>query len=177
MRTGRRSWLKLFAERTLHGTTIKELEPAERWVWIGYLCLAADSPISGIACVAQGVPYTTGQTCRLLDVSPAVLKCATEKMVAAGKISVNGEGVHITNWEHYQGDYVRKQKERTAVTKVTPEPDVTNVTDRGRGRGRGRVEGEEDHLPPYGPPRGGRQRKRKDDGSPLSGKHHDKVQH
>jgi DnaD/phage-associated family protein len=140
--SGRRTWLKLHAERTLHGTTKRELELPERWVWIGYLCLAADSPLPGIACVAQGVPYTTDQLCRLLDVPQDILERATDKMVAAGKIAINGDGIHIVNWERYQGDYVRKQRSRARVTNVTPPAAVTNVTDRGRGRGRG--EGRED---------------------------------
>lgn len=130
-------WLKLYGHETIHGTTTKELEPGERWCWIGYLSLASLSPVPGTVCVAEGLPYTTSQLCQLLAVSPTLLKRATEKMVAADKISVNGDGIHISKWEHYQGDYVRKQNERARVTNVTPPPAVTSVTDRGRGRGRG----------------------------------------
>jgi len=136
-------WLKLYGHETIHGTTTKELEPGERWCWIGYLSLASLSPAPGTICVAEGLPYTTDQLSRLLAVTPTLLKRATDKMVAADKISVDGAGIHILNWSHYQGDYVRKQNERARVSNVTPPPGVTNVTDRGRGRGRGE-RGEED---------------------------------
>lgn len=123
-------WFKLYAHQTIHGTTTKELDPAERWCWIGYLCLAASSPIPGTVCIANGLPYSTAQLCQLLAVSPAILKRATEKMIAVDKISVNGTGIHITNWSRYQGDYVRQQNRRARVTNVTPPLTVTNVTDR-----------------------------------------------
>lgn len=128
-------WFKAYGHQLIHGTTTKELEPGERWCWIGFLSLASLSPVPGTICVSEGLPHTTHQLCHLLNVPPTLLKRATEKMVAAGKVSVNGDGIHITKWEHYQGDYVRKQQERARVANVTPPPGVSNVTDRGRGRG------------------------------------------
>ena len=97
----RRRWVKLWTQQTLHGTTSQELEPAERWVWCGFLCLAGDSPCPGTICVAEGVPYNDEQLARILRVDLRLLGSAISRMKAAGKIETNGDGIHICNWEHY----------------------------------------------------------------------------
>lgn len=117
---GRKTWLKLYAYRTLHGSTTQELQPDERWVWIGLLCLAADSPVSGTVCLGAGVPYTPSQLPRVLHVSPSLLRRALNKMVAADKLSTDADGIHITNWEHYQGDYERMRQVRTRQANELP---------------------------------------------------------
>lgn len=142
----RRSWVKLWTQQTLYGTTSQELEPAERWVWCGLLCLAGDSPCAGIICVAAGVPYTDQQLARILQVDLDLLNSAFAKMREHGKITVNGEGIHICNWEHYQADYARMQRMRAkrSVTNVTREVGVTggrNASDAPM-ESRGRVEEE-----------------------------------
>jgi hypothetical protein len=127
----RRRWVKLWTQQTLHGTTSEELEPAERWVWCGFLCLAGDSPRPGLICVAHGVPYTDQQLALILKIDLRLLASAMHKMKTHGKITVNGEGIRICNWEHYQADYVRKQQQRErekAVSNVTPNAGVSNAT-------------------------------------------------
>jgi len=141
---GRRAWLKLWAAKTIDGTTFQELLPDERACWFGFLCLAALSPISGTICATKDVPYTEFQLSKMLNITPKLLRRATKRMQEVGKISVNGAGIHITNWEHYQGDFVRVQKHRARVTNETPQRSVTNETRRGRGRGRG--EGREEKI-------------------------------
>ena len=45
---GRRKWIKLYSYQTLYGTLFSEMEdPAERFVWFGFLLLAGDSPSRG----------------------------------------------------------------------------------------------------------------------------------
>jgi DnaD/phage-associated family protein len=109
----RRRWVKLWTQQTIFGTTSRELEPAERWVWIGLLCLAGDSPLPGTVCIAPGVPHTTTQLAQLLRVPPKLLRDAMLKMTAHDKITTNHDGIHISKWEHYQADYVRQQTRRT----------------------------------------------------------------
>ncbi len=127
-------WVKLWTQETLYGTTAKELTPDERAVWFGFLCLAGDSPVRGVICVAPGVPYIHSQLSKLLNVPPNLLRKAIQTLISTGKIEVSDAGIAIKNWSHYQADTARVQIHREnkqiedAVTNVTPEDAVTNVT-------------------------------------------------
>jgi len=99
----------------LYGTTTRELEPAERWVWLGFLALAGDSVEPGTICPAPGVAWTDKQLADVLKVSPAILQSAKTKMVNYGKITVNEGIIHICNWEKYQSEYERTKKYRSTI--------------------------------------------------------------
>ena len=121
-------WVKLHTQETLFGTTRRELEPAERSLWFDFLCLAGDAPEPGVICVAPGIPYTDQQLCDILNVPPALLKRATDKMLKAGKLERRGGCLKIANWTRYQADYERVRLHRERVSKVTPPPPVSKVT-------------------------------------------------
>lgn len=127
-------WVKLWTQETLYGTTAKELAPDERAVWFGFLCLAGDSPVLGVICVASGVPYTPFQLSKVLNLPPKLLGRAIRTLISAGKIEVSEAGIAIKNWRHYQADTARVQEHRErkqidgGVTDETPEDGVTNVT-------------------------------------------------
>lgn len=130
----RRRWIKLWTQETLAGTTFRELEPAERFVWFGFLALAGDSLVPGTICAGVNVPFSDEQLARVLAIPKPLLVRATKKMADAGKISLNGGLIHITNWNHYQPDYARVEafRQRQNVTpseetpgNVTPLPDQT----------------------------------------------------
>ena len=123
-------WIKLWTQETITGTTSHELEPAERSLWFDFLALAGDSPVPGTVCVAAGIPYTDDQLCQMLNVPPSLLQRASDRMVKAGKITLNAGCIRISKWEHYQGDYIRMQEHRRRVTHVTPRAAVTKVTRR-----------------------------------------------
>jgi len=126
----RRRWVKVWTQETLYGTTSSELDPSERWIWIGLLLLAGDSPIPGTICAAPDVPFTDDQLAKILKVPVTHLMGAKEKMVGYGKIDLNSGGIHIHNWEHYQADYVRMQRSReraASATNVAEGKGATNV--------------------------------------------------
>ena len=115
----RRRWVKVWTQETLYGTTSNELDPSERWIWIGLLLLAGDSPMPGTICAAPDVPFTDEQLAKILKVPVAHLLGAKEKMMACGKIELNSGGIHIQNWTHYQADYIRDQRYRERVRNAT----------------------------------------------------------
>lgn len=115
----RRRWVKLWTQETLYGTTSSELDPAERWIWIGFLLLAGDSPVPGTICAAPDVPFTDEQLAKILRVPMTHLVGAKAKMLTCGKIDLNGSGIQIHNWSHYQADYVRVQQYRQRVSNET----------------------------------------------------------
>ena len=115
----RRRWIKLWTQETLYGTTSRELDPAERWVWCGFLALAGDSPVPGKICLAPGIPYTDQQLAAILRVPQDVLEQAREKMIRFEKIKVNAEVIEVLNWDRYQETREEYMKEymRTWRTK------------------------------------------------------------
>lgn len=135
----RKRWIKLWTQETLYGTTTRELEPAERWVWLGFLALAGDSVEPGTICAAPEVPWTDKQLSDVLKVSPAVLQSAKTKMLKHEKITINEDIIHITNWERYQSEYERTKKYHGTIfptanttpkstTKLKVEKRVENVS-------------------------------------------------
>lgn len=108
----RRRWIKLWTQETLYGTTFRELEPAERFVWFGFLALAGDSPVIGTVCLGLNIPFTDEQLAQILAIPKRLLVKARQKMADAGKITLNGGLIRICNWEHYQPDYARVEKFR-----------------------------------------------------------------
>jgi len=111
----RKRWVKLWTQEVLYGTTTRELEPAERWVWLGFLALAGDSVEPGTICAAPGVPWTDKQLAHVLKVSPAVLESAKTKMLNHEKITINEGIIHISNWGKYQSEYDRTKKYRGTI--------------------------------------------------------------
>lgn len=125
----RKRWIKLWTQETLYGTTIKELEPAERWVWLGFLALAGDSIEPGKIQAAPSIPWTDAQLAQLLGISTSVLQSAKAKMVEHGKITINSEIIIIANWEKYQSEYDRTKKYKhtpPSTPKNTPQQKVEN---------------------------------------------------
>jgi len=126
----RKRWIKLWTQETLYGSTSKELDPAERWVWLGFLALAGDSIEPGKIQVAPNIPWTDTQLSLLLGVSISILLSAKEKMVQHGKITINGEVIAVTNWERYQSEYDRTKKYKHTLfstPETTPKQNVENL--------------------------------------------------
>ena len=109
----RRNWIKIYPEGFLRRTLFKELIPIERWVWIGFLCLAGDNALDGKICVTEEMGYTDEQLAKLLDTDLKILKSAKNKMVEFKKISVNENNVvSIVSWNTYQSEYQRQRDYR-----------------------------------------------------------------
>ena len=109
----RRRWIKLWTQETLYGSTAKELEPAERAVWFGLLCLAGDSPQPGVICVAPNIPYTNEQMASILNVTTNLLLGTIPILEEHKKIQHNGTGcLEIINWDKYQPNEEQLQHRR-----------------------------------------------------------------
>ena len=81
----RRNWIKIYPEGFLRRTLFKELLPVERWVWIGFLCLAGDNAFDGKICVAEDMGYTDEQLAKLLDIDIDNLKISKKKIIIGGE--------------------------------------------------------------------------------------------
>ena len=126
----KRTWIKIYVDQCLRGTMMEELQPAQRWIWIGFLLLAGDSNMEGMIYKrkdTKGKPigYSRAMLAELLDVIPIDLASAMKKMVDYGKISVDKNGViRILNWNKYQSEYARQKGYRKKCNKsYSPELD------------------------------------------------------
>jgi len=125
----RRTWIKLFVDQILRGTLFSEMEdPAERFVWFGFLLLAGDSPFEGKIAVTDAVGYTNAQLASMLKCKVKTVEDAKAKMLRHSKIEVLPNNViKIMNWKRYQSEYERKKVYRSR--KRTPQsPPKSNNT-------------------------------------------------
>jgi len=161
----RKKWVKLWTQESLYGSIVTELEPEERWVWIGLLLLAGDSIEPGKVCAAPGIPWTDEQLANILKIPLDVWLRAKEKMLRHDKVQQNDNGIlHIVNWEKYQGDFekqeymreymrqYRKGKRKTnsktvnskTINSKTPRTEEEEEEEQRKSRGRGKTERKRD---------------------------------
>jgi len=102
LRRGRTyDWLPLWRRKWLQGSTRWELDPAERSVFIDFLCLAGDD--DGFIRANPETPYPTQYLAHVLNISVELLTSTVEKCIAAGKITRDSNGcLFIANWKAYQ---------------------------------------------------------------------------
>jgi hypothetical protein len=125
---GRRTWVKLYAS-IVYGSTPKELDPAERWVWIGLLVLAGDSQWDGVIKATVTLGYSDDQISDLLNIDVPTWRSAKRKMIKAEKITIDDHGIiSIVNWEKYQSEYDRQKKYREKGYKIKLQDDVTGTS-------------------------------------------------
>lgn len=117
----RRTWIKLYVNQTLRESTFKELSPDERFVWFGFLLLAADSPTDGgqIA-LGDDVGYTDSQLASILKCEVSLIVKAKKKLKTFEKIRVHKNGIiEIVNWKKYQSELKpKKEREKERRKKV-----------------------------------------------------------
>ena len=121
----RRSWIKLYTD-ILRSSTLIELNPTERWIWVGLLAAAGDSAYDGVICFTESIGYTDEQMAEMLKVSMeawlgAKIKLASDEV---DKITVDGKNIIVINkWHLYQSEYQRQKPYREAKKLL---PKVTN---------------------------------------------------
>jgi hypothetical protein len=104
----------------MRGSTTKELLPDERWVFIGLLCLAGDSPFDGFIAIAPGLGYSDSQLAKLTVVDDALWKRAKKRLLKSEKIKVLEHNViKIINWKIYQSEYQRQKPYREGHKQLT----------------------------------------------------------
>jgi hypothetical protein len=107
----RRNWIKIYPEGFLRRTLYKEIpKPAERWAWIGLLCLAGDNAFDGKVCITETMGYTDEQIAAQLCMEVDTFKSAKKKMIKFEKIAVDKNNIiQILGWKTYQSEYSRQR--------------------------------------------------------------------
>ncbi len=124
---GRRTWVKLWVNEWLDGTTRFEMSDAQRAFWIDLLAMAGRSRFPGIVCAGKtpegkfiGYPVNKYQS---LMSEPINVEETLELFTRTGKIrvEVTSEGpirllsIELLNWTKYQSEYQRQKPYREAV--------------------------------------------------------------
>jgi len=170
----RKRWVKLWTQESLYGSISQELEPEERWAWIGLLLLAGDSIEPGKVCAAPNIPWTDDQLAGILKIPKETWLSAKGKMLRHDKIRQNNDGIlHIVNWEKYQGgfdkaEYMReymseyrktgrKTNSKTNKSKINSKTSQSDQNRTEEEQKKNRAE-EDKYTTPYSPPKRGKRR-------------------
>jgi hypothetical protein len=136
---GKRTWVKLWTNEWLDGTTRYQMSDAQRAFWIDLLAMAGRSRFPGIICAGRdgesfvGYPLNRFQS---LMAGPIDIEATFALFKRTGKIEleVTSEGppklykIELLNWTKYQSEYQRLKKYREpGYAKGTPRSTV-NVT-------------------------------------------------
>jgi uncharacterized phage protein (TIGR02220 family) len=93
-----------------------ELDPAERYVWFGFLLLAGDCAHEGLICATENSGYTDNQLAELLKADVVLVKAAKRKFLKYGKIEIDESGIiKIVKWHLYQSEYLRQKSYRVKL--------------------------------------------------------------
>lgn len=117
----RRTWVKLYVDQCLRGSMIAELNPTQRWMFVGLILMAGDSPIPGLVYRRKdenGVPvgYSDAVLADTLGVEVEDVQPGLARMVEKSKVSVNPNGViSVCNWNKYQSEYERTRNAHSRV--------------------------------------------------------------
>jgi hypothetical protein len=94
-------WLPLWRNKWLQGSTRWELDPAERSVFIDFLCLAGAD--DGFIRANPVTPYPLEYLSGMLQAPLELILRTIEKCIAVGKLVRLKNGVlYISNWKDYQ---------------------------------------------------------------------------
>src|SRR6516225_5425053 len=125
---GKRSWVKLWTNEWLDGTTRYQMSDAQRAFWIDLLAMAGRSRFPGLICAGRdgkhfvGYPLNRFQS---LMAGPIEIEATLELFERTGKVKITVTSeepklfvVELLNWRKYQSDLVsqaersRKYRER-----------------------------------------------------------------
>lgn len=133
----RRIWVKLYVDQCLRGSMIAELSPTQRWMFVGLILLAGDSPIPGQVYRRKdenGLPvgYSDAVLADTLGVDESEIRPGIARMVEKSKVFVDALGViSISNWTKYQSEYERTRSAPSRVVqKYGVEGDIDIERDR-----------------------------------------------
>ena len=111
---GRRTWIKLYPVDCIDGSIRYQLEADERGVWYDLLNFSAICATPGTISDKDGRPFPHTFIANRLNILIDLLESTLQKCIEEGRISENGQGIHITNWAAYQSEYERQKPYRQA---------------------------------------------------------------
>ncbi len=143
MSFGKRSWVKLWVNEWLDGTTRYQLTDSQRVFWIDLLAMAGRSRFPGIVCSGKdgnqlvGYPLNRFQS---LMAEPLDIEATLALFERTGKIKLQltSDGppklfaIHLLNWNKYQSEYQRVKKYRDTA-KVQRESQARSQAEYGEG--------------------------------------------
>ncbi len=113
MRTSwRRTWIKLYPIDCLDGSIRYQLEADERGVWYDLLNFAAICNKPGSIADKDERAYPLTFVANRLNITLELLEKTVKKCSEEGRIKVDEQGIHITNWTAYQSEYARQKPYR-----------------------------------------------------------------
>lgn len=123
-RFGRRTWVKLWVNEWLDGTTRFEMTDSQRAFWIDLLAMAGRSRFPGIVCAGKtpegkliGYPINKFQS---LMSEPIHVEETLDLFARTGKVSIEETSaepirllaIKLLNWNKYQSEYQRQKPYR-----------------------------------------------------------------
>jgi hypothetical protein len=123
-RFGRRTWVKLWVNEWLEGTTRGEMSDAQRAFWIDLLAMAGRSRYPGVVCAGKslegkfiGYPINKFQS---LMSEPIDVQETLALFERTGKVKVEITtaapiklmAIHLLSWDKYQSEYQRQKPYR-----------------------------------------------------------------
>ncbi|HXP69663.1 MAG TPA: hypothetical protein VOA88_10310 [Candidatus Dormibacteraeota bacterium] len=136
---GRRTWIKLYAEDWLDGTTRYQMNGAQRAFWVDLMAMAGRGRVGGIVCAGLDpgnklIGYPIEKFQALSPAEPLDVLKTLSLFERTGKIKIESEKnefgltlyvIRILNWTHYQSEYERvKPYRQNATEKVQPKSQV-----------------------------------------------------
>ena len=123
---GRRSWVKLWVNEWLDGTTRYEMSDAQRAFWIDLLAMAGRSRYLGVICAGKSpdgkyIVYPINKFQSLMS-EPINVEETLQMFVRTGKISVETTNespikllkLELLNWDKFQSEYQRQKPYRSS---------------------------------------------------------------
>jgi hypothetical protein len=105
----KRAWVKLHINGMLNGSVRYQLSPEERATWVDLLCFAGLGGTPGIIADNDQRPYPHNFLANRFNIPIDLLETTLKKCVKEGRITENGDGIHIVHWKDYQSEYQRQK--------------------------------------------------------------------
>lgn len=118
-----RRWVKIWVNESLTGTIRFDFTPQERGVWYDLLLLAGNCRQEGLIAAGNGTPYPRNWIAGTLNIPIKLLNTTIKKCIDTDRISENGDGLKIINWDKYQSEYDRQKPYREASKEKEADPD------------------------------------------------------
>lgn len=152
-RFGKRTWVKLWVNEWLDGTTRFEMTDSQRAFWIDLLAMAGRSRTPGIICAGQvngsfvGYPITKFQSLLSEPMDVEATFCLFERtgkiqIEITQEIPIRLYKLTLINWDKYQSEYQRQKKYRKGLQRSDRQSYTQGNKTEGEGEGEGDTEGE-----------------------------------